>query len=287
VQPPALSAVLPWLRCPLCAGALSASGATLHCAQGHSFDLARQGYVTLGTGSRGPGTADTASMVAARARFLGGGHYRRIADGISALAAQFVPRSAAGIVVDLAGGTGYYLARTLELLPDHYGLCVDLSGPSLRRAARAHPRIAALGSDIWAPLPLTDDSVALALSVFGPRNIPEIERMLTPGGHLLVATPLADHLGELIEPLGMLSVDRNKAERLATGLARFSLVGEQQLRYQLEIDHSDLAALVAMGPSAHHAPASAVAERLHLLPDPAPVTVSVRLAVYRIAHGTG
>ena len=85
-----------------------------------------------------------------------------------------------GLVVDLAGGTGHYLAGVLDALPHRNGACLDLSVPALRRAARAHPRAAALGADVWRPLPLADRSAALALGIFGPRNAAETGRILGP-----------------------------------------------------------------------------------------------------------
>ena len=45
-------AVLPYLRCPNCWLPLANAGAALRCPRGHSFDLARQGYAALLTGSR-------------------------------------------------------------------------------------------------------------------------------------------------------------------------------------------------------------------------------------------
>ena len=65
-----LSDVLQSLRCPLCAGALtelaSGTGRALRCASGHSFDVARHGYVSLDTGRRAH-AGDTAEMIDARA----------------------------------------------------------------------------------------------------------------------------------------------------------------------------------------------------------------------------
>ena len=42
--------------------------------------------------------------------------------------------------------------------------------------------------------------------------------MLRPEGRLVVVTPAADHLGELVGPLGLLRVDPDKAARLAATL---------------------------------------------------------------------
>jgi 23S rRNA (guanine745-N1)-methyltransferase len=105
-------------------------------------------------------------MVVARDRFLGRGHYQPVAASVRSLAAQCDQREH-GLVVDLAGGTGYYLAKILDALPHRHGVCLDLSAPALRRAARAHPRAAAIGADVWQHLPLATDSAAVVLSVFG------------------------------------------------------------------------------------------------------------------------
>jgi 23S rRNA (guanine745-N1)-methyltransferase len=220
-------------------------------------------------------------MVAARDSFLRQGHYEPVAQRLGRLAALAGPPHVPGVVADLAGGTGYYLAHILGSLPRRRGLCIDLSAAALRRAARAHPRAAAVGSDVWRRLPLADGAAALVVSVFGPRNIPETERVLAPGGVFLVATPTDRHLREPVAALGLLRVDQAKPGRLAAGLARFAPAGEELVDYQVPLGHAELAALVAMGPSARHLPPSVAAQRIGELPSPLPVTVSVRLAAYR------
>ena len=88
-QRQALAAVIAYLRCPVCAGPLHPGGSRLACGRGHSFDIARHGYLNLTTGRAGAGTADSSAMVAARERFLGRGHYQPLA------AADAVARRAA------------------------------------------------------------------------------------------------------------------------------------------------------------------------------------------------
>ncbi|WP_145981506.1 hypothetical protein [Pseudonocardia sp. HH130629-09] len=92
----------------------------------HSFDIARQGHLTLLSGRRRH-RGDTAEMVTARESFLGQGHYDALRSTITAFAAEHAPRQT-GLVADLAGGTGYYLASTLDALPAAWGATLDLSG---------------------------------------------------------------------------------------------------------------------------------------------------------------
>jgi 23S rRNA (guanine745-N1)-methyltransferase len=277
----ALTAVAAALRCPVCGGQVQVAGGQVSCGNGHRFDIARQGYVTLAAGGRtGPGTGDSAEMVMAREAFLGGGHYQPLADAITGLA-RGADDGTPGLVVDLAGGTGYYLARVLDALPGRLGVCVDLSAAALRRAAKAHPRAAAIGADAWQRLPLADGSAALVLSVFGPRNPDEAGRVLPPGGTLVIAAPGREHHQELRESLGLIGIDEQKAERLAQAHRGFSGGELTPVRYQLHLGHADLTSLVAMGPSARHIDAGALTARVSALPEPVTVTVDVELRSYR------
>jgi 23S rRNA (guanine745-N1)-methyltransferase len=276
----ALAAVVAYLRCPVCAGPLQLGGTRLACGRNHGFDIARQGYVNLTAGRAGPGTGDTSAMVAARERFLARGHYQPLAAAVQSLAARHDP-GLPGLAADLAGGTGYYLADILDALPNRHGVCIDLSVPALRRAARAHPRAAALGADVWQPLPLADCSAALVVSIFGPRNAAEAGRVLIPGGALIIAAPGAGHLGELQRPLGMISIDQRKPRRLADTHRDYARAGVTCVNYQLSLDHADLTALVSMGPSARHITPQALAARISSLPSPFAVTVDLQIRVFQ------
>jgi 23S rRNA (guanine745-N1)-methyltransferase len=320
--------ILHLLACPHCTGPLSRRGGSVTCPEGHSFDVARQGYVSLLPGDAQLGSADTAAMVAAREAFLGAGHFEPLAEALAeeaerALAAEEAEAGArdaeaeapgaeagardaeagapgaeagtpgaeagalgaglafgGGCVLDLGAGTGWYLARVLDRFPGRVGLALDLSKHALRRAARVHPRIGAVACDAWRGLPVRDGAAALVLSVFAPRNGPEIARVLAPGGALLVVTPTERHLGELVASLGLLTVDERKEERLAAQLdPHLELERQVQSEWSLELGPEDVANAVAMGPSAHHVP---------VVETPGGgmrATASVRISTYRRARG--
>jgi 23S rRNA (guanine745-N1)-methyltransferase len=284
---PALDTALAALRCPLCATSLTRADRALRCERAHAFDLSRQGYVNLDVGGDRAGTADTPAMVASRERFLAQGHYAAIAGALSSFAARYEPVGQPGVVLDLAGGTGYYLSAVLGRVPARTGVCMDVSKPALRRAARAHPRAAAVGCDVWRALPVADRSAVIVLSAFGPRNTGETIRVLARDGVFLLVTPTTAHLREVIEDLGMLVVDPDKPRRLAAGMAGMNLAADETLTYRVPLTHADLGDLVGMGPSAHHVDPDQFAVRVAGLPDPLQVTVSVRVAAYRPLTLTG
>jgi 23S rRNA (guanine745-N1)-methyltransferase len=276
----ALLAALPSLVCPVCGAGFAAAGQSVRCANGHSYDIARQGYLNLQAGQAAAGTADTTVMAAAREQFLGEGHYARVADALAALASGAGSRPTPGIVLDLAGGTGYYLAAVLNSAAGRTGICMDVSKAALRRAARCHPRAAAVGADVWGRLPVASQSAAIVMSVFGPRNPGEIARVLAPGGTFLLVTPTASHLRELIGPLGMLTVDPEKPRRLAASMTGFGVLAERTLTYHVDLGHGQIRDLVIMGPSGRHMASADLESRLGALPESVPTTISVRIAAY-------
>jgi 23S rRNA (guanine745-N1)-methyltransferase len=272
-----LADVVDLLRCPVCGQPLAQHDDALSCPAGHSFDIARQGYASLFAGGGRTGEADTAAMVEARAAFLAAGHFRPLADALAAAATGGAP----GVVVDVGAGTGHHLARVLDAVPDARGVAIDSSAAALRRAARAHPRAAAVGADVWRELPLRDESATLFLSVFAPRNPVEMARVLVPGGMLLAATPTTRHLYELVGPLGLLSVPDDKEDRLDAQMAgHFALTERRTLEHAMFLTGEECAQIVRMGPSAWHVDEESVAERLRALPDPLAVTASMTLSRY-------
>lgn len=275
-----LADVVDHLACPVCRDGLTLTPGAVRCPRGHAFDVARQGYVSLLTGSAAPGTADTPAMVAARERFLGAGHYAPLAERVAGLAAE-LRTDRPGLTVDAGAGTGHLLARVLDAAGGA-GLALDISKHAIRRAARAHPRIGAVVADVWRPLPVRDARAALLLNAFAPRNGPEFARLLAPGGHLLVVTPAPGHLGELIDRLGLLSVDEEKDRRLAATLSgHFRQIAQIPVETEITLDHAAVEAVVGMGPSAWHTDPGVLRERVGGLPEHIRVPGLFRITIWK------
>jgi 23S rRNA (guanine745-N1)-methyltransferase len=304
--------VLAALRCPLCRAPLALAGGALRCAARHAFDLSRHGYVSFLVGRPPALAGDDAAMVAARARFLGAGHFEPLSRALAACAAgvpdqrgggpaaaalrspadearhgaadrpHLGPGVAAGLVVEVGAGTAHHLARLLDAEPAWAGLALDLSKHAAQRAARAHPRIGAVVADGRAALPIGDGCAAVVLDVFAPRHGPELRRILRDDGALVVATPAPEHLAELRAPLGLLQVDPHKLRRLDQALSPwFEQASTTALAWEMALPRGDVVALASMGPSARHLDPAALAARAAALPDPVTVTGSVRVDRWR------
>lgn len=251
----------------------------MRCGAGHSFDVARQGYVSLLTGASTKMTGDTAAMLDARAAFQGGGHFAPIATAVATAVTS--GDDAPATVLEVGAGTGYYLNGVLVAAPDARGIALDVAKPAARRGARAHPRAASVLADAWRGLPIRDGALSRVLSVFAPRNPSEVARALATDGLFVVATPTERHLAELIGPLGMVSVDPDKDRRLAKAMSgHFESVDRTVVEYSMRLARADVRNVVAMGPSAHHAELSEDS-RLATIPEVADVTASVLVSTYR------
>jgi 23S rRNA (guanine745-N1)-methyltransferase len=266
------------LRCPHCHRQLEPHGVTWRCAAGHSFDIARQGYVNLAV--HGPAhTGDAPEMLDARAAVLAAGHLDVVTAAVIDACAGLPP----GAVVEAGAGTAHHLTRVARALGGRTAVAIDSSVAAAKRAARAGgSTLTAVVADVWKPWPLLDDVAAAVLTIFSPRNPAETARVLVPEGLAVVVTPAQDHLGELTAVLGLLKVEVGKRERLVVEMdAHFDPVDTCEVRTTRVLDR-DMALMIArMGPTAHHFEAGELAARAARLPEQIEVTVAVHVSRFR------
>ena len=252
---------------------------------GHSFDVAKQGYVTLAPGAGLKHKGDDADMVTAREAYLSKGHFAPFVEAVtgavqnaldSTVNADDVPEPA---LLEVGAGTGYYLSHTLDSIEGARGVGLDISPHAARHLAKCHPRVGAVIADVWERLPLRDESINAISVVFAPRNPAEFQRVLAPGGQVIVLTPQAGHLDELRDPLGILGVEEGKVERMYDQAAGHleQAADPVNLAFAIQLDKESIAAQVAMSPSARHISPEELAERMAALPQTMSVTAHARL----------
>jgi 23S rRNA (guanine745-N1)-methyltransferase len=280
--------------CPIDGTALFTS---LHlpwrCANGHSFDVAREGYCNLlvvqHKASRDPG--DTVEMVAARRRVLDTGIYSAIAVSVFSHVHVLASTRAPTLpfrVVDAGCGEGYYLARIAELAataPDT-GLSLELAGTdvskwAVRAAAKRRAPVA------WAVannrhMPLQAASVDAILCLFGFPVWQGFTPVLSPDGRVLMVDPGPEHLAEMravIYP----TVNRSPVASLDQAeAAGYVLETTTPVTYAAHLtSRSQIADLFAMTPHAHRASETGRAALQAL--DRLTVTVDVVVRQLRLA----
>ena len=251
---------------------------------GHSFDVAKQGYVTLAAGAGLKHKGDDMDMVNARETYLAMGHFAPFVEAVTgavqdALDSASLAEPTPASLLEVGAGTGYYLAHTLDSIAEARGVGLDISPHAAKHLAKCHPRVGAVVADVWERLPLRDESVDAISVVFAPRNPAEFQRVLAPGGQVIVLTPGAGHLDELREPLGILGVEEGKVERMYEQAEGFleQAADPVDISFPIELDKASVAAQVGMSPSARHISAGELAERMAALPPTLTVTARARL----------
>ena len=176
------------LRCPVCGQSLRLEQRTLRCPAQHAFDLAKEGYVNLLTGSK-PADAMGDNKQAARFRrdFLNKGYYAPLRD---ALTACFAGRR--GTLLDFCCGEGYYTAA-LGALPDLTVYGFDLSREMVRLAAKRNAELTLFVANL-ARLPVADGGFDWATLLFAPFQERALCRVLRRGGRLTLVIPGRRHL---------------------------------------------------------------------------------------------
>ena len=157
--------------CPICGAPLTREAGAYRCVGGHSYDIAREGYVHLLPAnrkhSRQPG--DDREMAAARTRFLSAGWYSHLLDALCAQALRYA--GPAPVFLDAGCGEGYYTAGVAEALAGsgrQVRACgVDLSKFALRKAARRSPGTEFAMASVY-HLPVADGAADLLLDCFAP-----------------------------------------------------------------------------------------------------------------------
>ena len=198
----------PALRCPVCKEPLALLSNGVRCLNGHHFDRARQGYLNLLPvhKKRSVNPGDNSEMVRARSRFLDGEFYQAPATALLQQAAVCLGRKAAPVVVDAGCGEGYYTLKLRQQFPQATVCGFDISRPAIQHCCHRSKALDLANNSEWlvasvADIPLLDNSADLIVSVFSRVNWSEFDRILKPGGHLLVLNPGPEHLWELREQI--------------------------------------------------------------------------------------
>lgn len=253
---------------------------------GHSYDVARQGYVTLAGGAGLRYSGDDTSMIRARETFLSQGHFAPFVEAVSEALAEVMEAStvAEPALAEIGAGTGYYLSHALDSIEGSRGVGLDVSVPAAKLLASCHPRVGAVVADAWARLPLRDNSIDAIMVVFAPRNASEFARALKPEGEVIVMTPEIGHLSELRAPLGIIDVEKGKIERMiAQASGHLKPVGQPQLvEFLMRLDQESIATQIGMSPSARHIHPDVLAQRIATLPETMEVTA--RATITRFAR---
>ena len=175
------------LICPVCGKELHTADRTMRCESGHSFDIAKEGYVNLLRASKsGDLIGDDKLSARSRRDFLNKGYYAVLQEELCNIF-----RQREGKVLDICCGEGYYTAA-LGRNPNLQVFGFDISREMVRLAAKRGNGTYFVAN--MAAIPVADGSMDFCTHLFAPFNEAAFAKTLKTGGRLITVVPGKHHL---------------------------------------------------------------------------------------------
>lgn len=235
-------------RCPICQSKLTLKEHTYRCAQAHSFDQAKEGYVNLlpvqFKHSKQPG--DNKAMVNARRAFLLQGYYQPLADKLVSILDDLALKQ--GTVLDAGCGEGFYTGQLKQSCQTVYG--IDIAKEAVKKAAKkyrdCHFSVATLSQ-----LPFDNQDIDAIVSIYAPILPTEFYRVLSDNGYLITVTPGKNHLLSLKQKIYQHAFQHDE-DKISVDI--MTLVKQEQLTYSMTLKSGDdVLNLLSMTPFAFKA----------------------------------
>ncbi|MCK4950643.1 MAG: methyltransferase domain-containing protein [Gammaproteobacteria bacterium] len=254
------------LACPIDGARFEFHEKQLVCENGHVFDVARQGYVNLlpvqHKRTKQPG--DSKEMVAARAKFLNSGLYEPIATKLAEISLlQITDTQVTGkwetCLMDAGCGEGYYFDYVFNYLKVKKGnsklsfIGLDISKAAIAEAAKRNKQITWIVGTNRQP-PVDGESVDIIVCVFGFQSFEGFNKILKPGGRVILVEPGPDHLKELREIIYTEVKKSDPQDLSCVEEMGFSVADSQRLKFKTgDISNEKIHDLLLMTPHFYRA----------------------------------
>lgn len=231
------------LTCPVCGNKLTRCAAAIRCETGHSFDMAKEGYVNLLRATKsGDLIGDDKLSARSRRDFLNCGYYAPLKDELCRIFAD-----KEGALLDICCGEGYYTAALGEN-PNLQVYGFDISREMVRLAAKRGNGTYFVAN--MANIPVAAECMDFCTHLFAPFNESAFSRVLKPGGRLFTVLPGKYHLWGLKRALYDTPYE-NDEKLPVTDQLRF--VGSHKVTAQITLaSQEDIQAVFRMTPYYFH-----------------------------------
>lgn len=234
-------------RCPKCGEDLHLSSSSLACANRHSFDLSKRGYLHLLMKSSR--SVYDNSLFDARKRTCDAGFFQPLVQAM----AEFLDRN--GLtpkrILDAGCGEGSLTKEISKHFADRSMLCcgIDIAKEGILLASREASDVLWVVGDL-ANLPFQDGAFDGIINILSPANYGEFSRVLASDGFILKVLPGSGYLKEFRQ----IFYGGKKQSSYTNDLTRshfaenMDKVLSHSIRYDISPDENQLADLISMTP---------------------------------------
>jgi 23S rRNA (guanine745-N1)-methyltransferase len=259
-------------QCPSCGAPLFVKESSLCCDNGHTYDVARKGYVHLHHKTvQSPYDKD---LFDTRRAVFEAGFYLPVIDALKTLLAPLNPET----LLDAGCGEGYYLSSLSPALSETLMMGIDLSKEAILSASSRDGSALYCVGDLNR-LPFADHVFDVLLNILSPASYASFNRVLKKDGCLLKIMPGKEYLQEIrrqLPPEKSGYDDARVPEYLKQHMHVHSM---ERLHYTLPLSPMEYACFVSMTPLTESISGD---ERNVLLQSPPDkITIDLQLAVCR------
>ena len=268
--------------CPKCKEKLEKIEKNYVCKNGHTYDIAKSGYVNLlldnQKHSKNPG--DDKDMVISRKRFLEKDYYKGISDKVNEVIFNKYQGGKINIL-DIGCGEGYYTHNIKSFLDEknieNEIIGIDISKEAIISASKKDKNIDWVVASA-SNLPIKDNSLDFIICMFA-KIIPEEKmRSLKKGGYLIIVSTGENHLEEMKKVV--YKEVRKDFYSPIEDLKIFNYVETINCTYKTTINENEsIRSMFNMTPYRWRSPREGI-EKLFAL-DKLPITVDVNLDVFK------
>lgn len=243
-------------QCPICSSAMHIKELRqLVCRKGHSFDIARQGYVNFLLHPASSKYDQT--LFRSRSIMSESGFFQSLDRLLTDRILEYSSKNPSLRLLDLGCGEGSHLTFVLDRMKiagvdEAIGVGLDIAKEGVRMAASRDPRLLWCVADL-ARSPLADGSFDFILNILSPTNYAECHRLLKDDGFLIKVVPGNGHLQELRTSLRSNSESSSRARLEERFRDSFELIETLPLRSQAKLDAALIPHAIAMTPLSWHA----------------------------------
>jgi 23S rRNA (guanine745-N1)-methyltransferase len=259
-------------QCPSCGAPLFVKEISLCCEKGHTYDVARKGYVHLHHKTvQSPYGRD---LFDARRAVFDAGFYRPVAEAVKTLLAPLIPET----LLDAGCGEGYYLSYLFPALTKTLLVGIDLSKEAILSAALRESSALYCVGDLNR-LPFRDHVFDVLLNILSPASYASFARVLKKDGCLVKIMPGRDYLQEIREQLPTAKAGYDDTRVPEYLQQHMRVQNMERLNYTLPLSPEEYACFVAMTPLTE---SLTLGEKDALLARPPDrITIDLQLAVCR------
>lgn len=243
------------IQCPNCNSILLFKSNCLRCENGHSFDIAKEGYtnLVLAHQKKKLNSGDNLSMIKNREAFLSSGHYDFLIEKIESIISteSSIDKNVTQIktvLLDLGCGSGYYTRSLLNQSSDINKVGIDVSKAGISISAKKDKTSIYLVASIF-NIPLVDNSVDVVTNIFAPCDINEIRRVLRDGGLFIKVIPHYNHMKEIAELVyENFKPHTSDVEEQIKETENLSLINSHEVIQKVNLKSTDIQNLISMTP---------------------------------------